>query len=123
MPNQLTATCNVTLSDSSGNRLGMSPPQYLGEPDAFGALQGVWKVGTSPEAMPVTDLVTPFVVALKNLDDTNDVDIGFDDGGYVGPLRLFANGPPMLISMKPGDTLYGMSTAGTVNVQFFVSDS
>jgi hypothetical protein len=68
----LTRTVNNHTSDQTGD--GM---QY-----------GVQNVGTSDEPLEMGDIGTAGICYLRNLDDTNYVEIGQDSGGFVALMKL-----------------------------------
>lgn len=75
-------------------------------------------IGTSTEAIALGDIGTPKYLAIKNMDDTNFVQIGLDT-----PLtQIFAKipaGEGILVLMDPGATYY--AKADTAAVRCFIA--
>jgi len=82
---------------------------------AVGAAEGVQAIGTSEESLSTGDLSTYGWLYLRNLDDTNYVQVGFSTGVYG--IRLEA-GEPALFRTEPAATVYLKANTAACDVQY-----
>lgn len=66
---------------------------------------GIQVVGTSAEAVVTTDVSTLGWCYMKNLDSTNFVEYGPDDGGTMKDFGMMKPGEPALFRLTPGITM------------------
>lgn len=104
MPNEFTTTVGVTLTN--GN-LRVSFPQVSRQSNqtTAGLSDQVLSIGTSEENVSFTDITTPGLCVLHNLDSTNYVEYGQSDGGTMKKVGKLAAGDVHLIRIAGSVTL------------------
>ena len=78
------------------------------------------KIGTSEEAITISDVTTPGWAFIQNVDDTNYVDIGPDSAGSMVPCIRLYPGMGHTISLYPTATWRGQANTAEVNLVFQV---
>lgn len=83
--------------------------------------QQVQEIGTSNESLNIgaAEITTPKIMALKNLDATNFVDIYLDSGSLQHIARLTA-GQTALIPLPPSPAYYAKADTAAVELQVLV---
>jgi hypothetical protein len=87
---------------------------------AQGALSGVIDVGTTAEDLDVGDVATPGILILRNLDDTNYVEIGKDVSASFEAIAKLKPGYPAVLPIASGVTLQLRANSAACNVQFLL---
>lgn len=104
MANEITLSLGLQLVN--GNLRAQFPQvssQYT--QTTSGLSDQVLSIGTSEENVSFTDVTTPGLVVLHNLDSTNYVEYGMSDGGTMKTLGKLAAGDKHLIRLAASTTL------------------
>lgn len=64
---------------------------------------GIQNIGTSAENLNFGEVSTPGYAVFVNLDDTNFVELGWDDTGFVGAVKIL-KGQFAIIPLNPSRT-------------------
>lgn len=72
---------------------------------AIGMAAGIQVVGTTAEAVVTTDVSSLGWCYMKNMDTTNFILYGPDDGGTMKDFGKMKPGEPALVRLKPGITM------------------
>lgn len=84
---------------------------------------GIAIIGTgSHEAIPLGDLGTPGFVLLRNLDDTNYVEVGKDSTGSFVPFLKLKAGEPAIFRLSSAAP-YAKANTGNVRLQYEIYDA
>lgn len=73
-------------------------------------------VGITEEVLSLGDIVTPGLCVFHNLDNTNYVEIGPEDGGVMVPMIRLAAGRAALLWLSPSVTLRGKANTAPVKL-------
>jgi hypothetical protein len=90
---------------------------------AVGGRGGVQEIGfAAHEAVLVTDVTTEGWVFMRNIDDTNFVDVGIDVAAAFEPMIRMEPGEPALfrLSKDAGATLYAKADTAAVKIEYMV---
>lgn len=104
MANEITATIGLQLIN--GNLRATFPQlsrQYT--QTIAGLSDQVLSIGTSAEDVSFTDVTTPGIVVLHNLDSTNYVSYGMSDGGTIKTLGKLSAGDVHTFRLAASTTL------------------
>lgn len=120
MTNELTV--NISSNLTNGNhKESFGSGTFRVDQDAIGAHSPVVIVGTSEEVMAVGDVSTLGWLFLQNLDDTNYVTYGPDDGG--GSMVAFGRIEPgelHAFRLEPGITMRWQADTADVKVKMLL---
>lgn len=90
---------------------------------AGGGNPGTVNIGTSDEVISLGDISTPGWCWMKNLDDTNYVDIGPTSAGAIVPMiRMEAGETAGPFRLNPSLTLRGQANTAAVDVLIHVME-
>lgn len=89
---------------------------------AQGAAAGVQLVGTSHEAIGVTDLSVPGWAQFTNLDGTNYVELGIVTGGTFYPFAKLLKGESCVLRLGT-TTPYAKANTSSVKLQFDILET
>lgn len=120
MANEITVTTGLSLLNGSLNVSRQATATRFDQTTARGGGPGTVDVGTTEESIDFGDTVPGFV-ELKNLDDTNFVQVGFSTGVYG--FRLLAGGGPALFYLESGATLYVKADTATCRIQVVAANT
>ena len=113
MANEIQIVTGLSCTNGSFKINVSSDAVRYDQTTARGGQPGVIEVGVAEEVITFTDIVPGWAI-LKNLDDTNFVDLGFSTGVYG--LTLPAGGS-MVVKFKSGMTLYALGDTAPVDLQ------
>ena len=115
MANEITVTVRFGVSNGNYVPGTISDNNLQFDQAAAGAAGEIQNIGTSEESLDTGDLTTYGWLYLKNLDDTNYVQVGFSTGVYG--IRLEA-GEPALFRTEPAATVYLKANTAACDVQY-----
>lgn len=119
MANEIKLSVNVRVVNGDyKNRFDMG--QLSIDQAAQGAQSGVIDVGTTAEDLPVGDVSTPGLLILKNLDDTNFVEIGKSVSATFEKMGRLKPGDPLVMRVAAGVTLQLKADTAACNVQYLL---
>lgn len=96
---------------------------YRVDQAAAGSAGGIRTIGTSAENLVLTDIATPGILYVKNLDATNFVEIGVDNTGFVAMAKLEPGDPPARFRIADSTTIQLKADTASCNVQFWCLES
>lgn len=108
MANEITMTSSLRVLNGNQN---YAPPQTSKKYDqstAGGPVPGTLSIGTAGEDITFTDLSTPAVVRMKNLDATNFVEYGIWDGSTFHELGELLPGQETVLRFSRNMTGFRM---------------
>jgi hypothetical protein len=106
MANEIRATLRVSRTQSSDSfKFEFNPGTVQVDQAAVGEGGQVYTIGTSEEAISFVDITTEGWLTMQNLDATNYVDWGPEDGGAMIEMGRMEAGEPAAMRMFPGATL------------------
>ena len=115
MANEITTTVRFSVVNGNYDPGTIAISGGTFDQDAAGAQEGVQEIGTSEESLTDTNLVTKGWLFIRNLDDTNYVQLGFSTGVYG--CRLEA-GEFSLFRTEPSASIYLKANTAACNVQY-----
>jgi len=116
MADEITVNLRVQLANSSLPD-DFNPGRIQVDQSAVELFKRVVAVGTSEESLTFTDVTTPGLCYLYNLDSTNYVQYGNATGSYIG--RLKPSSFPNLLELDGGATTLYLK-ANTASCQVLV---
>ena len=121
MANEITLT--GTASVSNGNFKFTWRPGSLSVDQTNGLVSGgVQTIGTSEETVSISgDLTSYGYMFVRNLDDTNFIEIGPDSTGIVDFIKLLA-GEWGIFPIKGGITVKAQADTAACNLEYYVLD-
>ena len=121
MANELQVLSGLVLRDGDATTEDSSTVSV--SPSAKKAITKTVAVTTTAAALDFTGLTAARYIKLKNLDGTNYVDVGPDNGGtMVGLIRLLS-GDTCTLPLKPSTTIKAQANTATCNVQMMAVDT
>ncbi len=122
MANEITLSVSLKAinGDFTYNRK-ISGQQY--DQAASGGNGGIQEIGfAAHEAIALGDVSTEGWILMRNIDDTNFVDIGVDVAAAFEPMIRMEPGEPCLFrnSKAAGTTLYAQADTGAVKIEFMI---
>ena len=120
MPNEITVSTSLQLANGKLIVNSINGGFQADQATAKGGGPGTVDVGTSEQTIDFGD-IAPGFVELRNLDDTNFVELGFSTGVYG--IRLIADGGPALFYLNTGATLYAKADTAGCAVQITAVNS
>lgn len=88
-----------------------------------GSASGTRSIGTSAENLVMTDITTPGILYVRNLDDTNFVEVGVDNTGFVAMAKLLPDDPPARFRVADSTTIQLKADTATCQIQFWVAET
>lgn len=119
MANQLSMTVNTVATFGDNFRDAWQPGALTIPLGAFGFRGGVQNIGTSAEDLYLGDVAVAnqgFVI-LRNLDSTNFVDWGLNDGGTIKSIGRMLPGEPAIFRLQPSQQLMLKADTASCNVE------
>ena len=84
---------------------------------------GIQTIATTAEAITYGDVTTPRQCYLRNLDDTNFVEVGIDVADTFYPLaKLYPSADPMLFTIADSVVLYAKADTASVTIDKLILD-
>ena len=118
MANEITENIQFSVINGDHNPGQINYTKQIDQ-SASGSIEGVWKVGTSAEALPLTDVTTPGRAYFRNLDTTNFVTFGTTLTQHF--IRLNAGEAQQIRLASTG--CYGLADTAEVKVQYRILES
>jgi hypothetical protein len=115
MANEITVSIRFDVANGNYDPGTINASNLQFDQAAVGAAEGVQEIGTSEESLSTGDLSTYGWLYLRNLDDTNYVQVGFSTGVYG--IRL-EPGEPAVFRTEPTATVYLLANTAACNVQY-----
>jgi hypothetical protein len=115
MANEFTVTSSFKLdngNDSFSRTISFNADQSA----VGGPTPGVLSIGTSHEALTTNDLTNKGWAVLKNLDDTNFVEVGVDVSATFYPLLKLLPGEQVQVRLSPAVTVYAQADTAAVRL-------
>lgn len=120
MANEITQTIRLTIA-KNGASASINTTKRI-DMSGGGIVNNTQSIGTTAETLSLGDISgAPSQIAIKNLDESNFVEIGGDSGLTVFKLRINA-GETCIIRPTSG-TLYAKADTADVRVQIVASEA
>lgn len=119
MANEIQSTCSLRVTNGS-LKSNLTPGTInITQAVAKGPTPGTVNVGTSAEVISFAELTTLGVIQITNLDGTNYIEFGPDDGASdIQPAIRIEAGECWQFRLVPGVTYYAKADTAACNVQF-----
>lgn len=114
MPNRIDIEALVEFRPEARKAVSTGKLEMSFEPDNKNYITGTQTIGTSEETLDVGDVSSSGLIVVKNLDDTNYVEIGLT-GSY--PIKLK---PGQFCVFPPTGTIYALANSADCDVEFYV---
>lgn len=101
----------------------IQPGTFTFDVSAIGLASGVQVVGTSAEAIVTTDVSSLGWCYLQNLDSTNFLLVGPDDGGTMKDFMKLLPGEPAWFRLKPGITVKAKADTAACKMLYKIFDA
>lgn len=119
MANEIQSTCSLRVTNGSLKSNLMPGTVNIAQAIAKGPTPGTVNVGTSAEVISFAELTTLGVIQITNLDGTNYIEFGPDDGASdIQPAIRIEAGECWQFRLVPGVTYYAKADTAACNVQF-----
>lgn len=118
MANEFTLTGRVTYANGSAKATMDFGTRYVSQ-TTQGMAAGIQSVGTTAEAIGVTDISTKGLMVCRNLDATNYVEIGMDSTGTFVPTIKLKAGEDATFRVASG-TLQAKANTAAVKLQYWL---
>ena len=105
MANEITITINFTALKGNFD-FSVQRSQQIDMATGSGGIPGTQNVGTTHEALVVTDIATLGWAFIQNLDATNFVQIGVDVAATFYPVMRLKPGEATVVRLEPTATIY-----------------
>lgn len=119
----------ITITDSAVVNNGTYRDQldfggtYRFDQSAAGSESGIRTIGTSAENLVLTDITTPGILYVLNIDDTNFVEIGKDVSGFEEIAKLMPGDPPARFRIADSVTIQLKADTASCDIRFWVLES
>ncbi len=90
MANEITLRFHMAHTKTGAGSESWTPAQQTVTLTGANYVKRTQEVGTSAEAIAQGEIGTPGYMLVRNLDDTNFVEIGYDDSGFKPTVKLLA---------------------------------
>lgn len=128
MADELSVT--VAVRHTKEPKLNLNPSAAIFDQTGEGVFSAVQEIGTSEEDVTITGITTLGLCVLRNLDDTNYIDIGKKDGGgnmqetiKLGPTGGAGTCAIAVFPLAAGITLRAKANTAACNLQIFVYEA
>lgn len=118
MANEIALTLKLTCTKSSNSDRFELIKNF--DQTTEGSDGGSLSIGTSEEDLTITDVTTPGVLILYNLDPTNYVQFGPKSGTMVAIGRLLPLGPPAMVPLDNSVTVTLKANSAACKVKWLV---
>ena len=120
MANELTLSASIKFTKGTGDALMNVSKSYSDLVDVAGTeyYENIQSVGTSSEALLVSDIGTQGFVLLRNLDTTNFVNVSTDNSAHANPCVKMKAGEIALF--RANSALYLKADTAACRVAFLV---
>lgn len=115
MANEITVTLSAQLVNSNLKSSFLPGAKQYTQTTA-GIWSNVVSVGTSEEDLTLADITTPGIVCFQNLDSTNYVDWGPNNGGSMVAVGRLKAGDIAMIRVGSGVTIRWQANTAAVKV-------
>jgi len=121
MANEITISVNAQVRN--GNLIDQTTSNYRADQNGLGGpTPGALLISTAGEDVTLTDLTTPGLCVVQNIDETNYVEMGVHDGTLFHPFIEIQPGETYVFrfsrNLGEEDDVAGTGTTGTVNTIF-----
>lgn len=117
MADEITVTQNIRVKNGNLEITKSHAGKKFTQDAIGGPVPGFQKIGTSEETVSTTDIGTLGYCWMKNLDDTNYIEVGFSTGVYG--IRLEA-GEVALFRLNPSSTIYAKANTAECNAEISI---
>lgn len=114
MANRLEALLNVVFRPEDRKNVLTGDIEFSIKPSTKDVITGTQEIGTSEEALTVGDVSSLGLVVIKNLDETNFVEVGLT-ASYT--IKLL---PGQACLFPPAGTLYAKANTAACDVEYYV---
>ena len=118
MANEISESLQFSVANGDHNPGQINYSKQIDQ-SASGSIEGVWKVGTSVEALSMGDVTTPGRSYFRNLDSTNFVTFGTTTTQHF--IRLNA-GESQIVRLAT-TSCYGQADTAEVKVQYRILEN
>lgn len=123
MADEITITNSASLSNGTYKDQLTFGGTFRIDQSSAGSAGGIRAIGTSAENLTMTDISTPGILYVKNLDATNFVEIGVDNTGFVAMAKLEPGDPPAQFRVADSTTIQLKADTASCNIQFWVMEA
>ena len=122
MANEITLTAKLSVTNGNftdernANRISITQ-------SSLGAQGGVQNIGTSHEAISLGDVSTEGYVWMRNLDDTNFVQVGLDGGASLTPVIRMNAGESCVFRLDAAATLYAEADTAACDLDILILEA
>lgn len=111
---------SFTLRCQNGNYdYNRSVQQTIDQTSAAGGVPGYQNIGTTHEQIGgLADMTNEGIAVIRNLDDTNFVEVGVDVAAAFYPLVKVLPGEAYVMRLAPGVAVYAKADTAAVNLLF-----
>lgn len=122
MADELSFNLSITV-DKTPLYETITPGTFQFDVSAIGLAAGVQVVGTSAEAIVTTDVASLGWCYLQNLDSTNFILYGPDDGGTLKDFGKMLPGEIAWLRLKPGITVKAKADTASCKMLYKIFDA
>jgi hypothetical protein len=122
MANEVTMTARLSVANGNYSE-SRAATSISADQSTLGGQAGVQNIGTTYEAISLGNVTTEGWVYLRNLHDTNYVEIGLDAGADLDPVIRLNAGEATVFRLSPSATLYAKANTGAVDVDVFITEN
>jgi len=123
MATELNVTVNADYTPDGGQRIPIRPGQVSIVPTGADFNYATQNIGTSAEAIAQGDVGTPGWIIVHNMDSTNFVEIGYDDGGFKPTVQVKADEWAFFGISTAAATIQAKADTAAVNIQYAIFEA
>ena len=115
---------SYTLNINNNNLKYFASENYNADQSTLGGpSNGVQNIGTSSEAIGITDITSLGFAKFKNLDLVNYVEVGIEVAATFYPVIKLLSGESCVVRLSPSTTLYARANTAAVNLESMVFEA
>ncbi len=115
---------SYTLNLNNNNLTYFASESFSADQASLGGpSNGVQNIGTSSEAVGITDVTNLGFGKFKNLDQVNFVEVGIEVAATFYPFVKLLAGESCVLRLSPSVTLYARANTGAVNLESMVFEA
>jgi hypothetical protein len=122
MADEIQVTTRLTVSND-GYKEERAPSRLKVTQAARGGAAGVQAIGTTYEAIGIGDVTTEGYTYIRNLDDTNFVQVGVDGGASLTPLIRLNAGEFCVFRIDAAATLFALADTAACDIDVMILEA
>jgi len=122
MADEITGSCSLSVTTPNGEKYSLQDSFNADQPESDVVEEGVQTVTTTAANLDVGNVGTVGPLMIKNLDDTNFVQIGYDDTGFVALFDILPGEAYPLPRPSSGKTLQVKADTATLQIRRLITD-